>query len=67
MCIKEKEYFIDNDKYVGVLFVISVVINLHGHRFEENTLVPKIHDNMDMVMGIKNVYEIEGVISTRDL
>ena len=37
--------------------------------FEANnitTLVSETH-NVDMVMGIKNMYEIEGVISTRDV
>ena len=47
-------------------FVISVVINLHRHRFEMYTFVSEIHENMDMVMGIKNMYEIEGVISIKD-
>ena len=51
---------------IGVLFVISVVINLQGHRYEVYTLVSEIHDNVDMVMEIKNAYD-KGVISARDL
>ena len=44
------------------------MIDLQGHRFEVVcTLVSEIYDNVDIVMGIQNVYEIEGVISTRDL
>ena len=39
---------------------------LHGHRFELYTLVSEIHVIMGTLMGIKNVYEIEVVISTRD-
>ena len=41
------------------------MINLHEHRFEGYTLVSEIHDNTDMVMGIKNMYEI-GVNSTSE-
>ena len=47
-----------------MLFVIPVVINLHEHRFEVYTLVSEIHDNVDMVMVIKYMYEIVGVIYT---
>ena len=30
------------------------------------TLVSKIHDNVDLVMGMKNIFELEGVIDSRD-
>ena len=36
------------------------------HRFEIFTLVSKIHDNVDLVMGMKNIFELEGVIDSRD-
>ena len=52
---------------VEVLFVIPIVINLQGHRFEVYVLVCDIHDDVDMVMGIKNVYEVEGVTSTKGI
>ena len=42
------------------------MINLQGHRLEVYILVSEIHNNIDMVMVIKNVYEIEGVISKRE-
>ena len=29
-------------------------------------LVLEIHDTVDTIMGVKNVYEIEGIISPRD-
>ena len=45
---------------LGVTLVIPVIIDLHRQRFEACTLVSEIYDNVDMVMGIKNVYEIEG-------
>ena len=55
-----------NGQYVSVLFVIPVIINIHGHRFEIFTLVSEIHDNVDLVMGMKNIFELEGVIDSRD-
>ena len=30
------------------------------------TLVSKIHDNVDLVMGMKNIFELEGVIDSRE-
>ena len=53
---------VGNGQYVSVLFVIPVIIEIHGHRFEIFILVSKIHDNVDLVMGMKNTLELEGVI-----
>ena len=49
-----------------VLFVIPVNIDIHGHRFEIFTLVSEMHDNVDLVMGMKNIFELEGVIDSRE-
>ena len=53
---------VGNRQYVSVLFVIPVIIDIHRHRFEICTLVSKIHDNVSLVMGMKNIFEIEGMI-----
>ena len=55
---------VGNGQYVVVLFVIPVIVDIHGHRFEVFTLVSEIHDNVDLVLGMKNVFELEGVIDT---
>ena len=55
-----------NGQYVSVLFVIPVIIDIHGHRFEIFTLVSEIHDNIDLVMGMKNIFKLEGVIDSRE-
>ena len=47
-------------------FIIPVIIDVHGHRFEIYTLVSEIHENVDLVLGIKNVFELEGVINSQD-
>ena len=52
---------VGNGQYVSVLFVIPVIIEIHGHRFEIFTLVSKIHDNVDLVMDI---FELEGMIDS---
>ena len=49
---------VGNGKYMGVLFVIPVIIDIHGHRFEIFTLVSEIHENVDLDLGIKNVFEL---------
>ena len=46
---------IGNRQYVGVLFVIPVIMTIQKHRFEIFTLVSEIHENVDLVLGIKNV------------
>ena len=57
---------VGNGWCVAVLFVIPVVIDVHGHRFEVFTLVSEIHDNIYLVLGMKNVFELESVIDMWD-
>ena len=35
---------------------------MSGHRCEVFTLVSEIHDNVDLVLGMKHLFELEGVI-----
>ena len=55
-----------NGQYVAVLFIIPVIIEIHGHIFEVFALVSEIHDNVDLVLGMKNAYELEGIVDMRD-
>ena len=55
-----------NGQYVSVLFVIAAIIDIHRHRFKIFTLVSEIHDNVDLVMGMTNIFELEGMIDSRD-
>ena len=57
---------VGNGQCVSVLFTILVIVDIHGHRFEIYTLVSEIHENADLVLGIKNVFELEGIINSRD-
>ena len=49
-----------------MLFIITIVIDNNGHRFEIFTLASKIHENVDLVLGIKNIFELEGTINSQE-
>ena len=57
---------VGNGHCVSVPFIIPVIVDMHGHRFEIYTLVSEIHENVDLVLGIKNIFELKGVINSRD-
>ena len=57
---------VGNGQCVSMLFIIPVIVEIHGQRFEIYTLVSEIHENVDLVLGIKNVFELEGVINSSD-
>ena len=57
---------VGNGQLVSVLFIIPVIIDVHRHRFEIYTLVSEIHENVDLVLGIKNVFKLERVINSQD-
>ena len=61
---KTQRIQVGNGQYVGVLFAIPVILEISGHRLEVFTLVSEIFDNVDMVLGIKNLFELEGVIDS---
>ena len=55
---------VGNGQFVSILFIIPVIVHIHGHRFEVYTLVSEILENIDLVLGIKDIFELEGVISS---
>ena len=63
---KTQRIQVGNGQYVGVLFVILGIVEINKHGLEVFTLVSEIFDNVDMVLGIKNLFELEGVIDTRE-
>ena len=60
-----KEYRLET-LCVSILFIIPVIVDIHGHRFEIYTLVSEIHENVDLVLSIKNVFELDDEINSRD-
>ena len=55
---------VGNRQYVGVLFVVPVIMTIQKHTVEIFTLVSEIHENVDLVIGIKELFELEGVIDS---
>ena len=63
---KTQRIQVGNGQYVRVLFVIPIIVEICGHRLEVFTLVSEIFDNVDMVLAIKNIFELEGVIDSHE-
>ena len=61
---KTQRIQVGNEQCISVLFIIPIVIDIHGHRFEIFTQVTEIHENVDLVLGIKNIIELEGIINS---
>ena len=54
---------VGNGQFVSIWFIIPIIIDTHGHRFEIYNLLSEIHENIDLVLGIKNIFELEGIIN----
>ena len=63
---KTQRIQVGNGQFVSVLFVIQVIIDIHRYRFEVYNLVLEIHEHEDLVLGMKNVFNLEGVINSQD-
>ena len=46
--------------------MIPVFIDIHGYRFEIFTLVSEICENVDLILGTKNIFELECLINSRE-
>ena len=57
---------VGNGQFVSVLFIIPIVIDIHGHRLEIFTLVSEIHENIDIVFCILNIFELEVIIYSQE-
>ena len=57
---------VGNGQCVSGLFIIPVVIDKHGHRFKIVTLMSEINENVDLVFGIKNIFELEGIVNSHE-
>ena len=61
---KTQRIQVGKEQFISALFIILVVIDIHGHIFEIFTLVSEIHENVDFIFGIKNIFELEGIINS---
>ncbi len=51
---------------IEAAFLIPVVFTVQNHRFEVHTLVCDISPEHDIVIGIQNMFELEGELSARE-
>ena len=61
---KTQRIQVGNRQFISVLFTIPIIVDIHGHIFEIYMLVSEIHENVDLVLGIKNIFELESVINS---
>ena len=54
---KTQSIQVGNGQFASVLFIIPVIVDTHRHRFEIYTLVSEIHENVDLVLGIKYMFK----------
>ena len=64
--LKTQRIQVGNGQHISALFITPVIIEIAGHRFEIYTLVSEIHENVDLVLGIKNVFELEDVFNSQE-
>ena len=61
---KTQRIQVENGEFISVLFIIPIIVDIHGHRFEIYMLVLKIIENVDAVLGIRKTFELEGIINS---
>ena len=59
---KTQRIQVGNGQYVHILFVVPIKVNINGHIFEIYTVVSEIHENTDLGLVIKKMFELEGII-----
>ena len=58
---------VGNGELVAALFIIPFVFKIGEHLFEIYTLVSEIQQSMDLILGVKNMFELEREVSCRTL
>ena len=61
-----KSLRVGNGHEVSAHFVISILLKIAGHKFEIYALVSDIRPSIDLVLGMKNMHEIESELSPRN-
>ena len=59
------EINIGNGAVIPVDFVIPVQIMIQGQLFEIYTTVAALHEGIDLVIGMKNMVELEGILNAK--
>ena len=61
-----KSLRVGNGHEVNAHFVIPILLKIAGHKFEIYALVSEIQPTIDLVLGMKNMHELEGELSPRN-
>ena len=61
---KTKNIQVGNGQYVSILFIVLIILDIHDHTFEAFTLDSETHENVELVLGIKNIFELEGIVNS---
>ena len=62
-----KNIQVGNGQYVSVLFIIAGILDIHDQRFATLSLDSQIHEIVDLILGTKNTFELEGTINSREI
>ena len=62
--LQQNEKSTQNYYYYYCYYYYYYYYYYYDHRFEIYTLVSERHKNVDIVLGIKNVFALEGVINS---
>ena len=54
---------VGNGELVATLFVIPFIFKVGNYLFKVYIFVSEIQQNMDIILGVKNMFEIEGEVS----
>ena len=60
---KAQRIQVGNGQFVSVPFIIPLIVDIYGRQFEIYTLMSEIYENVDPVLGMKNVFKL-GVINS---
>ena len=58
---KKQRIQVGNGQFVSVLLIILLIINIHCHGFKIYTLASETHKNIDVVIGIQNIFDLKVV------
>ena len=63
---KTQRIQVGHRQHVSVLYTIPIIIDVCGHRYEIFALASEIDENVDLVLGIKNIFKLEDIINLRE-
>ena len=56
---KTQRIQVESGKFFSTLFVIPLIVDIQRQRIEVYTFVSEMHENVHLVLGIKNIFELD--------